>query len=210
MDKIALPNLLQSGKEYTYVETFEIYDLAGRKACAEENERIRHDNENKKNEVDSYNERRERETDIENTRRSKEAEKKEIELNRQRRKKILIISAVISFVLAIFFAVVSESGMGFIIGFLISFALLYFLLGKLIKEKREYADWVEFEQKDFQARSLKNYTFHPSGTIQCSSCGTKTKIDTKDTDSTCPNCHSEIFVVSEMEANVIVKPLVRK
>ncbi|NWH06845.1 hypothetical protein [Desulfobacter latus] len=201
MERKSLPSLLESKREYTYEEAFRIYDEAGRAACAEENRKIAQQNAKRQEEVNNRNKDRESQAQEKNAQAESEARM----LNSKAKKARLIKVAIISFIIALVLSITAEEGSVFLIVLPISFIILMFI----IKPKYHWANHEEAEKEELSEIASKNYTFLPSGTIQCSSCGTKTKIDTKDATSTCPNCRSEIFVISNMEDNVTVKTMAR-
>ena len=207
MERKSLPSLLEPKHEYTYEEAFRIYDESGRAACAEENKKIARENAKKLEKVTASNKERERQTEAKNTQSKKEAEALNSKAKKSRLIKVAIISFIVALVLSIAAAVV------FIVELPITFVVImpitFVVLMLIIKPKHHWANYEEPEKEELSETASKNYTFLPSGIIQCSSCGTKTKIDTKDATSTCPNCRSEIFVISDMEDNVTVKTMAR-
>jgi len=199
MELKPLPNLLEEKHEYTYEEAFHIYDKAGKEACEEENRAIKEKNTATKIEIDAVNIKNKKVADNKNTQAEEKARKKNSEENITRWMKIAGISFVIAVVLG---SAAGNAGVFFIV-LLIAFAILV----GVIDQKYHSSNKEKAKVDTFDEIPTKNYTFLPSGIIQCSSCGTKTKIDNKDSSSTCPNCHSEIFIISKIDNNVTIKTM---
>ena len=209
MDRKSLPNLLEPKREYTYEEAFRIYDDAGSVACAEENREIAQENAKLEKKVNKRNKVRESKAREKNALSENVAKKRNSKAKKTRLIKVALISLIIALVLSSIVVEVLSIGLNMGVVFMVVLPITFIILMFKKKPKHHLPDYEEAWKEELSKIPLKYYTFLPSGTIQCSSCGTKTKIDTKDATSTCPNCRSEIFVISEMEDNVTVKTMAR-
>jgi len=193
-------DLLEQNKEYRYSEIFDLYENYARKFIKEENSKIQKMNKKNVEETDKYN----------------EEQFKKIEPIIIQHKKQMNLCAIQIILLTLIFSTVSctwlyttDFHLFFLILFMIlSVAVSLFLsliIGVIFLCPEEKSP--KFEKKNPKVLPLleQEVTFIPSGTVQCSNCGTTTRIETKTRASICPNCKSETIIICEIEDNVTIK-----
>ena len=183
--------LLTEGQEYSYAEAFNIYDLVAIEECERANTKIDNKNKKEKKRTNSINE-------TAYSQMSDENDERERIINKRR--KALLIWGILLIVIGLVLLVAIIG----IIPILIGLWLIF------VKRPKLFSSFDYAEELQFEPEPHVSFTYLPIGTIACSSCGTKTKIEGKGRKSNCPNCHSEIFVISQMDKNVQVKQLAKQ
>lgn len=222
MEVKRVPSLLEERQEYTYEQAFRLYDEIARVSCEQDNQEIARKNAIEKSAIDARNVESRRVAELkndemlkkveeENSKRIAEAKSKRVG---DKKKRHMIIWGV-SFFLSLFAAFSAEKDSIFNMFFFMANLLFWGYIINYFVKYTEYAPellkYEAYSPKEEQFSPIPNvsYTFIPSGVIQCSSCATKTRLDNKNENSKCPNCGSEIFVVSKMESNVTIKSIAR-
>jgi DNA-directed RNA polymerase subunit RPC12/RpoP len=182
--------LLVEGQEYTYREAFDLYASAANAECDKLNSKIDAKNKKSQDAVDYENS---NEARIANDK----TDKDKIEYEGKRKSLLIWGILLILIGLALLFIVIG------LIPLLIGLWMIFIKRPKLDYEIAGH------NKKNFEPEPHVSFTYFPMGTVACSSCGTKTRIETKTKDESCPNCHSEIFVISQMDKNVQVKQLAK-
>lgn len=222
MEVKRVPSLLEERQEYTYEQAFRLYDEVARVSCEQDNQEIARKNAIEQSAIDARNNESRRVAELkndearkkveeENSRRIAEAESKKAA---DKKKRHMIIWGV-SFVLSLFVAFSAEKDViSMFIFWMFNWLFWGYIINYFVKYTEYAPELLKYEayspkEENFSPIPSVNYTFIPSGVIQCSSCATKTRLDNKNENSKCPNCGSEIFVVSKMESNVTIKSIAR-
>ena len=220
--------LLEDRKEYTYEQAFRLYDEAAKLACIEDNKAIKARNIEAQRKIDNENAIIYQNTEARNQQEKERVDRtnaqllelfneKNKKIEKERNIKVAIWAAIFWSPMLIVLA--KDFDLASILMATATFAV-YFLFFRFIANLFSKASKLSSPElkvytpeqprlKVAHLESLEEYTFIPSGVVQCSSCATKTRLDNKTKDSKCPNCGSEIFVVSQMEDNVTIKSIAR-